>query len=82
MKRNKDGVILKLDFAEAYDRVNYQFLKFVLSEIGFGDKSIQWIMRCVSISSISILVNGTSESQFVIEKGLRKGCPMPPFLLI
>ena len=35
-RRNKEGVILKLDFEKAYDCVNWDFLPLVMSKWGLG----------------------------------------------
>ena len=37
------GVVSKLDIKKAYDHVNWEFLTYVLSGMGFGDRLITWI---------------------------------------
>jgi hypothetical protein len=39
----KGGVILKLDYEKAYDKVNWTFLEDMLKSRGFSQKWIQWI---------------------------------------
>jgi len=39
----KVGVILKLDFEKAYDKVKWPFLQQVLRLKGFSNKWISWI---------------------------------------
>lgn len=54
----KPGVILKLDYEKAYDRVNWDFLVEMLSSRGFGNK---WITCVVStIQHCSFRVTGRS----------------------
>ncbi|XP_071697802.1 uncharacterized protein [Rutidosis leptorrhynchoides] len=55
---------LKIDIQKAYDTVNWCFLKDVLSNFGFHEKMIQWIMACVTSTSFSICVNGESVGFF------------------
>lgn len=44
MKRNKSGIILKLDFKKAYDRVNWDIFWFIMGRMVFDDHWIKWIV--------------------------------------
>lgn len=46
----------------------------------FGARWIHWINRCVLVASVSILVNGFLGPQFLMEHGLKQGCPLSHFL--
>lgn len=37
-------------------------------------------MSCVSTASLLMLVNGSPTKEFSMRRGLRKGCPLSPFL--
>ncbi|XP_071694306.1 uncharacterized mitochondrial protein AtMg01250-like [Rutidosis leptorrhynchoides] len=50
--------------------------------MGFGCKWRSWILACLKSASISILVNGSPTSEFRLERGVRKGDPLSPFLFI
>ena len=41
------GIIIKLDFKKAYDRVIWNFLEEVLCKKGFNEKWIQWMNKAV-----------------------------------
>jgi hypothetical protein len=58
LKRREKGMIVKLDFANAFDRVRHSFLFEVLQKFGFGSGFINWIKACISEPWIAPLVNG------------------------
>ena len=47
-KRDSYGV-LKIDMSKAYDRINWNFLKAVLTVMRFDPKWVKWIMECVKL---------------------------------
>jgi hypothetical protein len=47
-KKKMSGVILKIDFEKAYDKVNWHFLQQVLRMKGFSQKWCRWIDQVVS----------------------------------
>ncbi|KAK2639862.1 hypothetical protein Ddye_027657 [Dipteronia dyeriana] len=80
-KKSREGrVLVKLDFGKAYDSLDHSFLDFMLKEMGFGWRWRKWVGCCISTSRLSVLVNGSPTRQFGMERGLRQGDPLSPFL--
>jgi hypothetical protein len=81
LRRKKGrGIILKLDFEKAYDKVNWAFLQQVLRMKGFSDKWCQWIDNIVKGGSVCVKVNEEMGHYFQTKKGLRQGDPLSPLL--
>jgi hypothetical protein len=81
-KTGKQCLILKVDFEKAYDSVEWSFLDYMLERFGFCIKWRDWIRACVFTGSMSILVNGSPTEEINIQRGLKQGDPLAPFLFL
>jgi hypothetical protein len=79
-RKKMNGVLLKLDFEKAYDKVNWDFLQQALRMKGFDLKWCKWIQDFVSRGSVGIRVNDDIGHYFQTKKGLRQGDPLSPIL--
>lgn len=70
IKKEKDGILFKIDFEKVYDSIRWDFFDYTMERMGFGRKWRVWIMICVFIISMLILVNGIFIKFFNMEKGL------------
>eukprot|EP00253_Pinus_taeda_P023771 PITA_23771 len=80
--RKEQGMIIKLDMSNAFDRVNRSFLLRVLEAFGFSHEFINIIKACIENVWIAPMVNGRPTDFFSATRGLRQGCPLSPFLYI
>jgi hypothetical protein len=63
-------MVVKLNLSNAYDRINWLFLRFILIHTRFGLPFINWIEGCLASSSFSNLINGYAYMFFKPERGL------------
>jgi hypothetical protein len=74
------GVVLKLDYEKAYDKVNWNFLLDVLRKRGFGQKWLAWMEKFWHNGSVGCIVNNKEGVSFETGKGLRQGDPLSAIL--
>lgn len=79
-QQHQQGVIMKIDFEKAYDRVNWGFLEEVMQAKGFHEQFISWVMLSVKSGRVCININGQHGPYFRTYRGLRQGAPISPIL--
>jgi hypothetical protein len=77
-RKKESGIILKLDYEKAYDRVNWAFLLEVLKTRGFSEKWTSWVMKLTHGGSVCVRLNDENDPYFNVGKGLRQGDPPVP----
>jgi hypothetical protein len=74
------GIVLKLDFEKAYDKVQWEFMMDVLRKKNFPEKWLEWMKQIIEGGSVGININGNHGIFFRTHKGLRQGGPLSPLL--
>jgi len=80
--KRKKGLILKIDFDKAYDKVRWDFLEKVMKGKGLPSLWIDFVMQTVKGGRVCVNVNGQRGGYFRTYQGLHQGDPLSPFCSI
>jgi hypothetical protein len=81
LKRTKEeGVLFKIDFEKAYDKVKLDFVREVVERKGFPPSWIEQTMSTIQGGKVCVNVNGERSQYFRTYQGLRQGDPLSPIL--
>ena len=75
MKGNQNSkeniMVVKLDMEKEYDRINWSFIEMVLLRMGFNNRWVSLIIKCVIIVSYAVVINWEKKNYFKPSRGLR-----------
>lgn len=81
-KRKSPTLVLKLDFAKAFDSIEWDSLIKILHARGFPDLWCDWITKLLSSAKSAVLLNGVPGPWISCCRGLRQGDALPPYLFL
>lgn len=73
---------LKLDMMKAYDKVEWDYLRGIMTKLGFHPQWIDIVMGMVSSVSFSVCFNGEKLESFKPTRGIWQGDPISPYLFL
>ena len=69
-KKGKMGyMVVKLDMEKTYDKLEWDFIRTIMSKLSFHYKWIGW--EFISMISYSLLINGNSEGKIHQSRGIK-----------
>jgi hypothetical protein len=74
--KKMSGVLFKIDFEKAYDKVNWAFLYQLMQAKGLGDVLCDWVIKVVRGGRVAIEVNDTIGPYFPTYAGVRQADPL------
>ena len=81
-ENNTPGLLLFVDFEKAFDSLEWSFIERTLQYFGFGPSLTRWVETFYKKIESCVLNNGWSSSFIELQRGVRQGCPLSPYLFI
>lgn len=81
-KKDIPGLLLFIDFEKAFDTIEWNFIWKAFERYNFGNSFIKWLKILYTNPLSCILNNGFSGPYFKLERGVRQGDPLSPYIFI
>ena len=76
------GMLLLIDFEKAFDSLEWDYLKLILTAHNFGPEFISGFSTLYANSNSCVINNGFFTNFFDISRSCRQGDPLSPYLFI
>ena len=72
--RQKPGLLLTIDYCQAFDRISKDFMIHTFKIIGFGPDFLKWVSVLMADAKSCVAYCGWLFEYFQVEAGIRQGC--------
>ena len=76
------GLLIIVDYAKAFDTIEWKFIDEVLKIFEFGDEFSKWIKLLRNGSESKIEQNGFFSNKIELSRGCRQGDPISPYVFV
>ncbi|CAI6012722.1 unnamed protein product [Closterium sp. NIES-65] len=78
----EDWFLLMVDFHKAFDSISRPFLFRTLREMGVPEIFVSWAEGLHTGAGTRLHINGWTGDRVAVERGVRQGCPLAPYLFL
>ena len=78
----KEGLLVTIDFEKAFDSLSWDYLFKAIKTFNFGTDFLRWVKLCYTDISSCVMNFKHSSPYFSINRGVRQGDSLSPYLFI
>ncbi|CAI5461851.1 unnamed protein product [Closterium sp. Yama58-4] len=78
----EDWFLLMVDFQKAFDSISRPFLFRTLRGMGIPENFVSWAKGLHTGAGTRLHINGWTGDRVAVERGVRQGCPLAPYLFL
>ena len=81
-EQNIPAVLVLVDFEKAVDSLEWNFIEKSLEYFNFGQNIQHCVKTLYNKANSCVINNGWASKSFSLERGVRQGCPLSPYLFL